>query len=49
MKKLIAIALFMVAIAVNGIAQETQFDFSAVCETGQTLYYRITDEEVHTF
>lgn len=48
MKKLIAIALFMVAIAVNGIAQETQFDFSAVCETGQTLYYRITDEEVHT-
>ena len=25
-----------------------RFDFSAVCETGQTLYYIITDEEQHT-
>ena len=45
MKKLFAITVLM-AWAMSAIAQ--QFDFSAVCESGQTLYYRITDEEEHT-
>ena len=31
----------------SGFAQN-QYDFSAVCESGQTLYYRITDAEAHT-
>ena len=45
MKKFITITVLM-AWAMSAIAQ--QFDFSAVCESGQTLYYRITDEEEHT-
>ena len=47
MKKLFAIATLM-ALAMNGFAQILNYDFSAVCETGQTLYYRISSEEEHT-
>ena len=45
MKKLITITVLL-ALAMSGMAQ--QFSFSAVCESGQTLYYRITDAEAHT-
>lgn len=47
MKKLFIITVLM-ALAVNGFAQILHYDFSAVCETGQTLYYLITNEEEHT-
>ena len=48
MKKIFAIVLLM-ALAMGGFSQiNYQFDFSYVCETGQTLYYRILDEEEHT-
>ena len=33
---------------VNQAPGTEHYDFSAVCETGQTLYYIITDEEQHT-
>ena len=46
MKKLLTITVLM-ALAISGFTQN-QYDFSAVCESGQTLYYRITDEEAHT-
>lgn len=44
MKKLFAI-LTMMVLATSVSAQN--YDFSAVCETGQTLYYRILSEENH--
>ncbi len=47
MKKLFVIIVLM-ALAMNGIAQILNYDFSAECETGQTLYYLITSEEEHT-
>jgi len=47
MKKLFAITVLM-ALAMSGFAQNQQFDFSAVCESGQTLYYRITDGDAQT-
>ena len=48
MKKLFAIVVLM-ALTISGFSQiNYQFDFSYVCETGQTLYYRIIDEEEHT-
>ena len=47
MKKLFIITVLM-ALATNGFAQILHYDFSAVCETGQTLYYLITNEEEHT-
>ncbi len=47
MKKLFVIIVLM-ALAMNGFAQILHYDFSAVCETGQTLYYLITSEEEHT-
>ena len=46
MKKLLTITVLM-ALAMSGFAQN-QYDFSAVCESGQTLYYRITDSDAHT-
>ena len=46
MKKLLTITV-LIALAVIGFAQN-QYDFSAVCESGQTLYYRIIDAEAHT-
>ena len=45
MKKLVTISVLM-ALAIGAFAQ--QFNFSAVCESGQTLYYRITNAEAHT-
>lgn len=48
MKKSFIITVLM-ALAISGFSQiNYQFDFSYVCETGQTLYYRIIDEEEHT-
>ena len=48
MKKLFVIVVMM-ALAMSGFSQiNFQFDFSYVCETGQTLYYRVIDEEEHT-
>ena len=48
MKKLFTITVLM-ALAIVGFAQPIlHYDFSAVCETGQTLYYHITSEENHT-
>ena len=48
MKKLFVIIVLM-ALAMNGFAQTIlHYDFSAICETGQTLYYLITSEEEHT-
>ena len=47
MKKLFTITVLM-ALAMNGFSQNINYDFSAECESGQTLYYRITDEEEHT-
>ena len=47
MKKLLTITVLM-ALAVSGFAQILHYDFSAVCETGQTLYYLITSEEEQT-
>ena len=46
MKKLFIISVLM-ALVINGFTQN-QYDFSSVCETGQTLFYRITDAETHT-
>ena len=45
MKKSLIIAVLM-ALAMSGLAQ--QYHFAATCESGQTLYYRITDAEAHT-
>ena len=47
MKNLFTIAVLL-SLALNGVAQILNFDFSAECETGQILYYRITSEEEHT-
>ena len=44
MKKFVLIITAIVAINLSVIAQ-ANFDFSATCESGQTLYYKITDVE----
>lgn len=46
MKKLFLIITAIVAFNLSVIAQ-ANFDFSATCESGQTLYYKITDVEAH--
>ena len=46
MKRTLLIIMVLVAFHVSAIAQ-TNFDFSAVCLSGQTLYYRITDADAH--
>ena len=46
MKKLVSIITAIVAFNLSVIAQ-ANFDFSAACESGQTLYYRITDADAH--
>jgi len=46
MKKLSLIITALVAIHFSAFAQ-TNFDFSAVCASGQTLYYQITDADAH--
>ena len=45
MKKSLIFTVLM-ALAMSGFAQ--QYHFAATCESGQTLYYRITDAEAHT-
>ena len=46
MKKLSLIIMALVALHFSAFAQ-TNFDFSAVCGSGQTLYYQITDADAH--
>lgn len=43
MKKLFFTFILLIGIAANGFA----YDFSAVCESGQTLYYTILDNPLH--
>ena len=43
-KRIVLIALLLSAV---GMGKMYAYDFSAVCETGQTLYYNITDAENH--
>ncbi len=43
MKKLVFTLILLIGIAANGFA----YDFSAVCESGQTLYYTILDNPLH--
>lgn len=45
MKKLFAIILM--ALAINGIAQGSHFDFYITNSTGYEIYYRITDADLH--
>ena len=40
-------ALFVLLLNVVGMTKGYAYDFSAVCPTGQTLYYNITDVENH--
>ena len=46
MKKLFIITALM-ALAVNGAAQEIHYDFSVINSTGYELFYRIVDEQNH--
>ena len=39
--------LLVLLLVVTGATQCFAYDFSAVCETGQTLYYKITDADKH--
>ena len=39
--------LIVLLLVIAGTAQCFAYDFSAVCETGQTLYYKITDADKH--
>lgn len=43
----ISIALFVLLLSVAGMNKSYAYDFSAVCSTGQTLYYNITDASNH--
>ena len=48
MKKMKQAILLLVLLSVAGMTKMyASYDFSAVCETGQTLYYTITDAENH--
>ena len=47
MKKALRAALFVLLLSVAGMTKGYAYDFSAVCETGQTLYYNITDSINH--
>ena len=40
-------ALFVLLLSVAGMNKSYAYDFSAVCSTGQTLYYNITDASNH--
>ena len=46
-KRAMRAALFFLLLSVVGMTKMYAYDFSAVCETGQTLYYNITDAENH--
>ena len=38
---------WMIALLLGVLGESYAYDFSAVCETGQTLYYSITDTTNH--
>ena len=46
-KKALRTALIVLLLSVVGMTKGYAYDFSAVCPTGQTLYFNITDEENH--
>ena len=43
LKKALCAALFVLLLNVVGMTKMYAYDFSAVCQTGQTLYYNIID------
>ena len=47
MKRALHTALLVLLLNVVGMGKGHAYDFSAVCETGQTLYYNITDAANH--
>lgn len=47
MKRVLRTALLVLLLNVMGMGKGYAYDFSAVCETGQTLYYNISDTENH--
>ena len=47
LRKLWGAALFILWLCLAGMTKMYAYDFSAVCETGQTLYYNIIDAENH--
>ena len=46
-KRMIRTFLFVLLFGMAGLTKSYAYDFSAVCETGQTLYYNITNAEYH--
>ena len=47
LEKALRAALFVLLLGVVGMMKVYAYDFSAVCSTGQTLYYNITDATNH--
>ena len=47
LKKALSAALFILLLNLAGMAKMYAYDFSAVCETGQTLYYNVIDATNH--
>ena len=47
LRRALSAALFVLLLSVIGMTRMYAYDFSAVCETGQTLYYNIIDAENH--
>ena len=47
LKRALRSALLVLLLSAVGMGKMYAYDFSAVCETGQTLYYNITDAENH--
>ena len=47
MKRALHTALLVLLLSVVGVTKMYAYDFYAVCETGQTLYYNITDATNH--
>jgi len=47
MKRFLPATLLVLLLGVAGMTKSYAFDFSAVCSTGQTLYYNITDATYH--
>ena len=46
-KNIYRFSMLILLLGVAGMTKMYAYDFSAVCETGQTLYYSITDAENH--
>ena len=47
LKRAVRTALLVLLLNVVGLTKGYAYDFSAVCSTGQTLYYEITDAANH--